>query len=313
MFPARLILCPPLCGVMFLKAYRSGIIFLLLLALFSCDKENEPAIAPVINLVNDPGCITEGAVVVPGTRMTFKVEMEMGSEKLTNYYLELVSAGQPAIRYFDTAMYVEQLSWTGHFYKSPDSLETWTFVVRDRQGGRNSLALNIKADTGWVYGPILSLNSIELGAQNNSLHGGFYSLSQHEVYNLEQANENQPLIDLVFYYGEDALTMASPGANFESGIFPEELSPVNWEVRNTTRYIPTDLNSEDFEQITNDSLLVALYVEADGKRKAKTLVDGDIYLFMEQQNSLGIFRVNSASGTQEGIINLDIKIQTQGK
>ncbi len=40
-------------------------------------------------------------------------------------------------------------------------------------------------------------------------------------------------IDIVVFYFEpleDKSTIASPGANIESGIFPDDLTPVNWGI-----------------------------------------------------------------------------------
>jgi len=299
--------------VMFVRTYRFLIFFLFLLILDSCEKDKQAGVGPAIVLVDGPGYIANGAMVVPGTMMNFKLSMTEGSEKLTNFYIEVASGEQPVKRYFDTAMHVGELTWTGKFYKSAEAAETWTFIIRDRQGGSNSVALDILADTGSVYGPIQQLTNIVMGAQENEQYGGFYSLAGQEVYPIHSAIEKQELIDLVFYYGEDELTMASPGANIEEGIFPEQLSPVNWDHRNTTRFIKTSLTGEDFNLVTNDSIMISLYIETEGKRKAKNLAGSDVYVFRTQQNRLGLFRVNTASGTTEGTAEIDVKIQNPGK
>ena len=293
---------------MFFGTYRSIVTALVLLVLIACDKE-VPSVEPVIELLAGPGNITENATVIPGTLMTFEVTMTEGSEVLTNFIIEVNGTEQGVRRLFDTAMYVNQLTWKGSFYKSADPSESWTFIVRDRKGGTSLAGLTLWADTGSLYGPVVHLDPIIMGAQNNNQFGNFYSLFKETVYNIQEAKNNQESIDMVFYFGEDALTMASPGANIEDGIFPESVSPVNWEVRNTTRYIKTSLTNADFDGMMSDSLMIALYIETEGKRKAKNLTAGDIYVFKNQKNRLGVFRVNSASGTYEGIIDLDIKIQ----
>jgi hypothetical protein len=210
-------------------------------------------------------------------------------------------------------MYAGRLTWTGSFYKSPDPSETWSFVVRDRMGGESSLNFEILADTGSVYGAVQEIGGILMGAQESNNLGGFFSFSSQEVYSAQASQEAQQLIDMVFYYGEDQLTIASPGANIEEGIFPENLTPVNWQVRNTTRYIKTSLSEPDFHQVVHDSVMIALYIDADAKRKAKDLAMGDVYVFRNQTGRLGLFLVNAASGTLDGTVNLDVKIQKDDK
>jgi hypothetical protein len=297
---------------MFFKTYRLAIAALSLLVLISCAKE-DPSVQPVIELVPGPGYIAENATVIPGTLMSFQVSMSVGSEMITNFFIEVNSAEEGTKRLFDTAMYARQLTWTGSFHKSAEPSETWTFVVRDRQGGSSLAELTLLADTGSVYGPVIHLDHILLGAQNNNQSGSFYSFADQAVYFIQEAENRQGVIDVVAYFGEDALTIASPGANIEDEIFPDLVSPVNWEVRNTTRYIKTSLTNADFDGVMSDSLMIALYVDTEGKRKAKNLSADDIYVFKNQENRLGLFRVNSASGTMEGLIDVDVKIQPVDK
>jgi len=296
------------------RTYRLSIIFILSLIIFSCNKNNDSSLSPTVLLVADPGFISNSTIASPGELLMFKVELQEGSEKLTNFYIEVTNANQMAIRYFDTAMYASNILWTGSFYKSPEPSESWNFIVKDRWGGSNSSTIEITADTNSVYGPIDTFENIALGAQLNLNTGGFYSLSTQLVYFANAAKNNQELIDLVYYYySEDENTIASPGANIEDGVFPEDLTPVNWEIRNTTRYIQTSLTQEDFENAANDSILIANYIDAEGKRKAKNLIVGYIYVFKNQQSRLGMFYVNSVDGTDEGLIDIDLKIQSEEK
>ena len=65
----------------------------------------------------------------------------------------------------------------------------------------------------------------------------------------------------------------------------------------------------EFLNATNDSLLIAVYGQAEGKRKAKNLQDGDIFSFKNEDGKVGLFKVNSVSGTDDGTINISIKVQ----
>ena len=275
---------------MLAHTYRICIIFILFLFIASCNKNESPVVSPTVVLLADSGFVSNSVSASPGELLKFNVELQEGSEKITNFYIEVVDTNQTVTRYFDTAMYVSDLIWTGSFYKSSEPLESWNFIVKDRQGGSGISTLEISADTNSVYGFLDPVENIVMGAQNNQDNGGFYSFANQLVYFAEEAKNNQQLIDLVYYYYlEDEWVVASPGANIEDGIFPEDLTPVDWEIRNTTRYIKTTLTQEDFENTTNDSILIANYIDAEGKRKAKNLVAGDIYVFKNQQSRLGMF------------------------
>lgn len=294
---------------MFKEAYRYLIFLLVIVTIVSCNKEENAGQKPSIELIADSGFISESSSASPGELMNFKVVAKEGSEKLTNFFIEVITIDGDITRYFDTAIYCSEFHWEGSFYKSAVLHEEWIFAIQDRQSNRAGSFIFINADTNAAYGPIESISNINLGAQNNPEKGGFFSLMEQQIYFALAAKENQEKIDMVFYLGEDEMTMACPDANIESGIFPSELTPSTWDVRNTTRYIKTSLTSSDFDAAQNDSILIANYVDASAKRKAKNLVTGDIVVFKNHQNILGMFRVNSISGTDEGDINIDIKIQ----
>lgn len=299
---------------MLVHTYRICLLVTFILFIASCTKNEDPVVSPTVVLVADSGFVSNSISASPGELLKFKVELQEGSEKITNFYIEVVDKNQTPTRYFDTSMYVSDLIWIGSFYKSTEPVESWNFIVKDRQGGSGISTLEISADTNSVYGPVDLLENIVMGAQNNLDNGGFYSFADQLVYFAEEAKNKQEMIDLVYYYYlGDEWVVASPGANIEDGIFSEDLTPVNWEIRNTTRYIKAALMQEDFENATNDSILIANYIDAEGKRKAKNLIVGDIYVFKNQQSRLGMFYVNSVDGTDEGLIDIDIKIQSDQK
>lgn len=295
---------------MFRLAYRVVIYLFISVAIISCNKEDSPGISPSFEMVEDSGYISDPATIPPGQLMKFKVYAEEGSEKLTNFFIEVQDVGRVRTRIFDTAIYCSEFYWEGSFYKSSEQFELWSFIIRDRQGRGNGDIFYINADTSSAYSPIMLLSDINLGAQNNSQTGGFFSINDNSVYTTLEAQDNEELIDLVYYYSlEDLQTIASPGANIESGVYPEDLTPVNWEIRNTTRYIKTSLSESDFDNTINDSIMIANYIDADGKRKAKIITEGDVYVFKNQENRLGMFKVNDVSETDTGTVNIDVKIQ----
>jgi len=101
--------------------------------------------------------------------------------------------------------------------------------------------------------------------------------------------------------------MGSPGANIENGIFEGDLQ--SWNIRRTTRFIELNIPPEVFEVSTNDSLLIASYMEGSGKRKAKLLAPGMIFSFKTENLKYGIFRVIEVTGTDNGTVKIDVKVQ----
>lgn len=237
--------------------------------------------------------------------MQFAVEAQADELSLTNFLVK-VQADSTLI-YFDTGIHTNKLIWSGKFIKSTTATEKWRFVIRDRLGNVDETSIIIKTDSNAAYKPVTELNNIQLGAQNSSIEG-FLSLTDHNTYSFEEANENtgiQQLIDILYYFGDDMQTISSPGANIEEGIFSDDIQ--NWQIKNTTRFHKLDINIEDFNKIENDSLLVSDYNETLAKRKAKNLGSGDIYIFRTQNNTLGVFYVDQVSGEENGNLRINIK------
>jgi hypothetical protein len=206
-------------------------------------------------------------------------------------------------------MNVASFNWIGTFAKSFNDNEVWEFIVRDRYSNSDMVSILIQNDSTIGPGPIYTYSDIVFGAQSNINFGGCFSLNNQQDYFIEEAYYNQEKIDMIYYFGEDDQTMASPGANIEDGIFPEEYSPDKWFYRNTTRYIKNNLSPDEFYLVQNDSLLLVSYKEGEGKRKAKELASGDVYSFKTQNAKYGMFLVLEVLGSATGSVKIDIKIQ----
>lgn len=185
-------------------------------------------------------------------------------------------------------------------------MEVWTFIIRDKNRLSDSVSVIVHRDTMSDFAPIIHYGSITLSAQGDIVPGSFFSFVSGETYWLDEAFQNQDIIDLVYYYGEDENTIASPGANIENGIFEGNLE--NWDTRRTTRFIQLDLPQEVFDSAQNDSLFIVSYTEGSGNRKAKLLVPQKTFAFKTQDYKYGIFRVVEVEGTNAGLINIEIKI-----
>jgi hypothetical protein len=275
--------------------------------MISCTDDDREGAPPLIHFIQEDGFISTDTSISPGRMMRFNIEATAGDFNITEFLIRVKSDSVQT--WFDTGFHAPYLNWQGNFTKSFNDNEAWEFIVRDRYGLSSSIMIFINNDTLHGHDPIETYLHINMGAQNNLQIGGFFSMQNQLVYLPEDAQANQAIIDLVYYFGEDDHTLASPGANIEDGIFEENISPVSWDIRNTTRFIKTALSDAEFDATTNDSILIVCYTEGEGKRKAKNLADGGVFSFKTQNSKFGLFKINEVNGSESGNLLIDIKIQ----
>lgn len=300
---------------MYSKAYRNKkqkyvFLFLIITApvfFLRCEKDDGPKKPPSIKLMQQSGSISNDTTIGFGELMTFTIDASRGSDNITNLIAVRNGTGLIQQRVLDTSMNTPSFTVSKSFTKSPADSEYWTFVIRDKNRQADSISLVIHRDTTTEYGSVRLIESVVLSAQNLGAPGSFFSFDLG-VYDLNSALQHQDETELLYYYyGEDENVIASPGANIGSGIFEGDLE--DWSTRLTTRFSEIELPAEDFYAIENDSLLVAIYPEGDGKRKSKNLTAGKTFSFKTQDATFGIFRVIEVVGQEAGTIEIDIKIQ----
>lgn len=296
------------------KAYRIALFFftsLFLIGIISCE-ENEKIERPdpTIKLMVSPQYISTDTTISVGQTYTVAIHAEYnGYNKLTNFIAMLNDE-----RYLDLGLYAETYDKELEISKGLSEVDNWEFIIRDIEGNFSSTFLTIYKDQLIVYGQIDEFINVQLGAQNNTEYGSFFSTENGMVYNLENAYNNQELIDLLYYYDDfDKLEeniIASPGANI-TGVYSGTYDVNNWEIKNTTRFSREKINvtTDEFDEAANDSILIAnSFAFESGGRKTKFLEAGDIYSFV-QGDRTGMFKVISTTGTTSGNIVVDIKIQ----
>ncbi len=286
-----------------------AILVLILITTYGCEKEGTDHPPPTISFITDSGFVFNDTTLALGE--TFKVGINAGNPNvnLTNFIIKVES--DVIETYLDSGMNTPILHFERYIEKGIKESEEWIFIIRDRAGKSAEISLNIKLDSSSTYGNILYFPSVELGAQNNAI-GSFYSFEEGTVYSLESAFENQDKIDICYYYDfidTDENTIASPGANIDESVYPGAFGLVNWTTRRTTRFKTADITEDDFLNATNDSLLLVVYGQSDGNRKAKNLDTGKIFSFKNEDGKVGLFLVNSVLDTDDGTINVSIKVQ----
>jgi len=286
-----------------------AIISLIATIIFGCEKVKINYPRPTINFVTNSGFVYSDTVLALGETFKIGINANNLNVNLTNFIIKVESDTLEV--YLDSGMNTPILNYEKTLVKGIKDSERWIFIIRDRDGKSSEISFNILLDSTSTYGDINYFPEIELGAQNNSI-GSFFSLTEDSVYTTEAAFANQNKIDLCYYYDfidTDENTIASPGANINESVYPEENGPLNWATRRTSRYKLASISEENFLTATNDSLLLAIYGQSDGNRKAKNLQEGIIFSFKNNDGKVGLFKVNSVLGSDTGTINISIKVQ----
>jgi len=275
----------------------------------ACQKEegNSP---PLIRLIKETGYIHSDTNIAPGNEFRVKVLMQKSDLNLTNFLIDVYT--DTVSHYLDTGMNTAYVMWEGLFIKTLAPIEDWRFTIRDRLGNASYTSISIGIDTSGAYQPLIEYSPINLGAQENPQKEACYDISDSSSYFYMDAAGDADIqsgIDLIYYYYgiEDFNTIASPGANIEDGIF--DISIADWSIRNTSRFLKTVIDPDEFMEACNDSIIIANYNEGEAKRKAKNLAPDDIYTFRTQSGRLGMFLVMEVNGTTAGDIVIQIKTQ----
>jgi len=91
---------------------------------------------------------------------------------------------------------------------------------------------------------------------------------------------------------------------------------VNWTTRNYTKWdisidngTYTPLTATSFNEAQNDSLIIIAYHDIWGKKKFKNATAGKIIPFITNSGKKGLIKVNTAATSDDGYIDVDVKIQ----
>lgn len=280
-------------------------------------EENEPPSGPgnpSIMLESGDSFISTDTTVTAGTYMTFSINAS-STENLTNFIIKAES--DSIYTYFDTGFNSKELHWTGKFQKNLKEEEIWHFIIRDRWSNESETKFTIKLDSNSTFRPLMNIDGQILFAQDHvnsfdsffSLRGAPQDWSSYSYNECSADTGIQKLIDICYYFGPELATIASPGANIETGVYPGDFS--EWLYKNTTRFNFVDVTYSQFADMENDSLILLLYDESSAKRKAKILQKDDCYVFRLQSGRLGMFHVAEIVGENDGQIELDIRLQAE--
>ena len=276
---------------------------ILYLGLNSCEKNGGP---PNIDLTVGEGFVAGDTILMVGDSVDVGIEVDWNG--INNLKKLEVAVNQDIVSSTEISLDHAQFQIT--IVKGLADIETWVFTVYDEKGNEAKVSLVLSKDPDSEFGPVAYYNSIRIGAQENLNVPGFFGLEPAASYDLNTAFIQQSHIDLLFYYDEtDKSCIASPGANIGNGIYDETKKPGDWTIRNTTRFVKSDLTASDFDGIFHDGVFIVKYDSVNAKRKAKNLAIDDVYIFRTESGLLGAFYVKLVSEGSDGEIELAIKVQ----
>jgi hypothetical protein len=286
-------------------------ILIVCIAFFSsCSKdESTNTVSPTIELKTGGIYISCDTAIAEGSQFTIGIRASAnGGENLCN----LIVKSNETMSLLDYGFNVPTFDKDFVIYKNADSIQKITIIIRNKIGLSDSINIILRRN-GSAYKPILSFN-ITLGGQNNSTIGSFLSLSNGLVYSLVDASQNQALIDLLYYYttnNSEYNTIASAGANI-TGIYSGINAPDYWATKNTTFFSRSLINIplQSFDNAQNDSIFIAnKFTEGTGGRKAKALAANQIWGLQTQAKKLGLIKVISVNGQENGMVQFAVKVQ----
>ncbi len=289
------------------KYFLTGILPVIFVTIFfSCDKS--PAdLPPQISFLLGAGLTSTDTVLTAGQKVKIGIHASKGSVNLT-YFSVRFNDGTNTIL-LDSGMNTASLNYTLDVIKTTAPVETWSFVVMDRNRVERSINLVLTKSDSSAWGKIRTMNDIQLGAQENPAPGSFFSLNENLVMNLQQAFGNQSSADLVYYYGQYEATLASPNEAEAPAFFTGPQGIANWTIKNETRYDTTMITPQMFDLVQNDSLILAAYEPTAGKKKGKYLVPGMVLSFKSPAGKLGLIKIHEVAPLPAGAVKFTVKIQ----
>ncbi len=284
---------------------------LCILIMLSCKKDNQET-PPQIEFIKQIGYIWSDTTLPIGAHVKVGIMASKSNANITYFNIVMSANGTSQIA-IDSGMNTSSFTFNYTIYKGVSDVETWTFMTMDKERNKATVSLTLKRSAVTNWGNVKSYNSVILGAQNNTVNGSFLSLNSGNTFLLPQAFLNQDSIDIAYYYGAPPTyysnTLSSPGETQAPTFFTGANGVNNWNTKNTTMYFMTTITATQFDQITNDSLLIVSYPLTGSTKKSKFVTTGQVISFKDQTGKLGLIKVIAVNGTDAGTTELAIKIQ----
>lgn len=284
-------------------------------AFLSCMKE-DPVSETFLMLKTGTGYVADGDHLPQGGAIKIGVMASGTGMPLTYIRIDRIIDSDTTVQY-DRGIFIgsEGLDIDLNFSKSIAEEETWKVTVMNADRITAVKSLKIYKSEGTAYGAINYYPGIIIGLQNNTAANQYLDLDHGLVYNHTTVTGHETEIDLLAYFyltsGLPSPTFTCPGYTATVAYYPLLL---NWPVKNTTLYDYYSVDNnlvahEAFDAAENDSLLVAAYQSSKVSGNCKFCYTGKIVPFKTQAGKYGLIKVLRADTSNEGTIEMSIKVQ----
>ncbi len=275
------------------------------LLIVSCKKNNGD---PVIKFVTDSGFTAKDTLVKVGHAVTIGLDMTWNGVD----QLDQLEAKANTVNMGSYAITGETSRTNLSITKGTDETEDWSFVLTDKAGNKSEVSLILTKDPNSEFGAITYYTPVILGAQNNTVTGGFISfqVKPATTYTLEGAFINQTKVDILYF--ADTVThstLAGPGSGSPEILFPGSRNITLWQVKNATKFQKSAMTVQDFNNISIDAPIVSAWSDSQAVSKAVDLKVDDIWLVKLVNGKLGAILVKRIVAAENGEIEFSIKIQ----
>lgn len=273
-----------------------------------CSKAPAPD-PPGISFIRQSGYLFNDTVLETGQKVKIGIRaVTTAVSSPITYFSVRFSEGTEQIL-LDSGMSSSSFQYDLDVIKTNAPVETWTFLIMDRNRIEQKVQIRLTKAEVSKWGKIRTFSDIMLGAQENTAKGSFYSIRADSVMPLSLAYENQPLVDMLYYYGQYQGTLSSPNEAEAPLFFTGPQGIANWTVKNEMRYDTTLITAENFDKSANDSLILSAYQPTSGKKKGKFAAEGMVFSFRSPAGKLGLLKVQQVTPQPVGAIRFTIKIQ----
>lgn len=252
-----------------------GVIFATLL-LGSCKKKkddepspssnpNSSVNAPKLEFIKKSGSVTADTTITPGKSATIVYKIDKGNSDIKTIKVNIDGKPSGVWDYFDDlTLFALEYPLTDSIKvnstKSTTGTKEVTFEVTAINGETTKKSINVT-----FFDPISSTTSVDIISLNDSSSnsaiyykvGGFYSLSKRPLnigytYLESEASSVKQLIDFCYVYDSNKDYLVSPSDAMAQSVYP---SVKNWSVKNTTKFVATNLTIDQYKNATGDQIV----------------------------------------------------------
>lgn len=298
--------------------YTGSLLILLILVLnLSCKKKDDTK-PPTVELIKADNLVKDGSIIAVGDAIHFGINAHGTDANITNLCIKKTSNNiQKTV--LDSGMNSSGFSLFRTFFQGGEEEALWTISVMDKNRSSSSVSLKILKDPNSMYRAINYFPSVKLGYPGNNIVSHFFSPAEGRMIDNDSTAFFEESIDLLAYfkYSEQngqmapSPTLSSPGEE-GGGVLEYYPEIAGWQEKNYTLYdirATNGVTTQAFAQAHHDSLLIASYDAAWGKRKYKWATDNLFIPFLTANGKKGIIHVLHADLEENGSLECEIKIQ----